>query len=165
MRTLLVLATLAALTACGGGSDRDSRSDRDSSRSERDRGDRADRDRDNRSSDDREDRARDVDPRLEEELVAEARAARTNLPRSVGAGATLEDIEARDNELIFSFRTTFALDESRIGDMRRAERENMCRQAQTRDWFQRGANFEYRITDGDDEEHSFSYDSCPSSDE
>jgi len=153
MRTLLILAALASLSACGFGSDPEPRSDRSSSRADRaDKGDRSSRD----------DRDRgEVDPELEEELATEARAARRDLPRSVGNGATLEDIEARDNELTFSFRTTFPVDEDRVDAMRTAERTNMCEQPQTRDWFRRGAVLNYRITDSNDEERRFSYDSCP----
>ena len=73
----------------------------------------------------------------------------------------LEDIEASHDELTFFFRTTVRRSTRAASTDAHRRADNMCQQEQTRDWFSRGATFDYRITDSNDEEYRFSYDSCP----
>lgn len=147
----------------GDGTDRD-RPARDDDLGRGGDGDRADRlrddDPDRVGSDDR--ASRDEDPQLARDLSAEAEIGRRSLPRRLDGGLTFEDVDADGNALVFFFRMDRRIDDSLVGAMETAERNNMCRQASTRALIARGAVFDYRITDSTGEEHRFDYSSCPS---
>ena len=162
MRTLMMLAAVVSLTACNRESDRDR--DRD-----RDRSERSDRDRDRN----KEDRPRDAepaanssrssagDPTLAAEIAREVQAVQSTLPNNAGGGVTVERMEANGSEIDVTIRMQARLDASRIDIVREAERNNMCQQQQTRDWFRRGARFNYHVIDQDGETHDFNFNTCP----
>ena len=161
MRSLLVLAALATLTACGGGdSDRGSRDDRESSRSERDgnrEDDRGGRDRDRDSAADEEPR-REVDSELAEELRQEVRTSRETLPTTEGA-LTITDVDLDGTEIIYTGRVAGDINRSSLVDFRRTVSRSLCT-GTTAEVIRRGGAFTYSLRDQDDEDYEVTIDSC-----
>lgn len=163
MRTLLVLAALATLTACGGGdSDRDSR-DRESSRSDREEGNR-EKDRDRGRDEDRgssrdEEARRDVDPDLEDELRQEVRAFRDSLPAREGV-LTITDVDLDGTEIIYTGRLDANFSSANIAQFRRTISRDLCAERDTGDVIRRGGAYTYNLRDEDGDEFEATVSSC-----
>lgn len=161
MRTLLALAALAMVTACGGASDSDSRSDRESSRSDRDR----DRGSDNeargsdRDRDTRDDRGRrEVDPALEDQLRAEVREFRTTLPAREGV-LTITDVDLDGTEIIYTGRVDADFNSSSIAEFRRVVSRDLCT-GETGEVIRRGGAYTYDLRDNDGDDFETTVSSC-----
>ncbi|MFN3725417.1 MAG: hypothetical protein ACK4SZ_03840 [Allosphingosinicella sp.] len=157
MRTLLALAALATLTACGGGGESDSRRDRESSRSERDR----DNDSEAREGDrgSREDRGRrEADPELEDELRAEVRQFRETLPAREGV-LTITDVDLDGTEIIYTGRVDADFNSSSIAEFRRVVSRDLCT-GETGEVIRRGGAYTYDLRDSDGDDFETTVDSC-----
>jgi hypothetical protein len=156
MRTLLVLAALATLTACGGG-DSDSRRDRDQATSERDRDRDSSSRNDERSSRD-EDRRREVDPDLEDELRADVRQYRETLPAREGP-LTITDVDLDGTEIIYTGRLDANFDRAAIAEFRRTMSRDLCT-GEPGQMIRRGGSFTYNLRDEDGDEVDTTVSSC-----
>lgn len=158
MRTLLVLAALATLTACGGSGESDSRRDRDSARAERDGRDNDSASReDERSS--RDDRGRrEADPDLEDELRAEVRQFRETLPTREGP-LTITDVDLDGTEIIYTGRVDADFDSSSIAEFRRVVSRDLCT-GTTGAVIRRGGAYTYDLRDRDGDDFETTVSSC-----
>ena len=157
MRTLLALAALATLTACGGSGESDSRRDRDSSRSERDRdNDSEARDGDRGSREDRGRRA--ADPDLEDELRTEVRQFRTTLPAREGV-LTITDVDLDGTEIIYTGTVDADFNSSSIAEFRRVVSRDLCT-GTTGEVIRRGGAYTYDLRDRDGDDFETTVDSC-----
>lgn len=156
MRTLLALAALALVTACGGG-ESDSRRDRESSRSERDRGNDSEaRDSDRGSREDR--RRREADPDLEDELRAEVREFRETLPAREGV-LTITDVDLEGTEIIYTGRVDADFNSSSIAEFRRVVSRDLCT-GTTGQVIRRGGAYTYDLRDSDGDDFQTTVSSC-----
>lgn len=157
MRTLLVLAGLATLTACGGSGESDSRRDRDSARAERDRDGNSNARDEERSS--REDRGRrEADPELEDELRAEVREFRNTLPAREGV-LTITDVDLDGAEIIYTGRVDADFNSSSIAEFRRVVSRDLCT-GQTGEVIRRGGAYTYDLRDSDGDDFETTVSSC-----
>jgi hypothetical protein len=159
MRTLLALAALAMVTACGGTSDSDSRSDRESSRSDRDRGRNGDNDTRSSDRESRDDRGRrEVDPELEDQLRAEVREFRTTLPTREGV-LTITDVDLNGTEIIYTGRVDADFNSSSIAEFRRVVSRDLCT-GETGAVIRRGGAYTYDLRDSDGDDFETTVSSC-----
>lgn len=157
MRTLLVLAGLATLTACGGSGESDSRRDRDSARAERDRDENSSARNEERSS--REERGRrEVDPELEDQLRAEVREFRTTLPTREGV-LTITDVDLDGAEIIYTGRVDADFNSSSIAEFRRVVSRDLCT-GETGAVIRRGGAYTYDLRDSDGDDFETTVSSC-----
>jgi hypothetical protein len=166
MRTLLILTALASLSACGfGSSDRDSRSERNSSRAERDDGnreeaDRSDKGRDSRDRDSRRDEDLTADERqLAQELDEAVRELRRTLPSRDGP-ITVTDVDLDGLEMIYTGRLDATFTQAQIDQFRREFRTGLCEARDTAAIVRRGAAITYNLTDQEGTEFSTSLARC-----
>ena len=165
MRPLLILAAVVALSACGG-SNRDSDSDRDSSRAERNEdGNRSDdsRGEDSRDSRDRDsdrdsDRGRDADPDLADELRQEVRDFRETLPAREGV-LTITDVDLDGTEIIYTGRVDADFNGSAIAEFRRVVSRDLCT-GETGAVIRRGGSYTYDLRDEDGDDFRTTVDTC-----
>ena len=166
MRTLLILAALASLSACGfGSSDPEPRSERESSRADREDGNREEADRGGKGGQDR-DRAsrRDEDMtaderQLAQELEEAVRELRRTLPSRDGP-ITVTDVDLDGLEMIYTGRLDATFTQAQIDQFRREFRRGLCEAEETAAVVRRGAAITYNLTDEEGTEFSTSLARC-----